>query len=236
MVILLKKPSGPEAWLLWQKTAAKKILIWLSSFSVLRRSEACRHFWDLQKLIITLSNGAIWIWNVNFLIKNADPYARNPFKSNGNLQKSIVEHPPPLPTCPLLPSTCAPQHVGIGGGGFTTDFCRLPMDLGGFLAWGVACISLLVTRHVQKTSTSEPFLSFSASSLPLLRPLCLPFTPVCTLYCIVEAIGPFSASLDLGHMGHSWSLLDARWSLPSSRSPDFDVRFWGPSPQMFHPN
>ena len=46
-------------------------------------------------------------------------------------------------------------HVGRGGGCFTLDFCRFPLDLGGFLARGFTCIFLLSTRHFQKTSPSE---------------------------------------------------------------------------------
>ena len=33
----------------------------------------------------------------------ANPHARSPPKSIGNLQTSIVKHPPPLPTCPPTP-------------------------------------------------------------------------------------------------------------------------------------
>ena len=38
----------------------------------------------------------------------------------------------------------------------TMDCCKDRVDLGGALAHGLALISLLSTRHVQKTSLSEP--------------------------------------------------------------------------------
>ena len=57
---------------------------------------------------------------------SANPRARNPPKSIGNLKKSI----------------------GWGGrGGWGMDFYRFPVDLGGFLACGFAFISLLSTKH-----------------------------------------------------------------------------------------
>ena len=44
-------------------------------------------------------------------------------------------------------------HVGRGGGCFTMDFCRFPIDLGGFLARGFAFISLLSTKYFQNISS-----------------------------------------------------------------------------------
>ena len=73
--------------------------------------------------------------------------------------KSIVEHPPPLPTCPRppLPPACGKRwwvlHPGF--------FFGLALDLGGFLVHGSALMSILSTRHSQKTNPSEP-VSFSS--------------------------------------------------------------------------
>ena len=39
-------------------------------------------------------------------------------------------------------------HAGRGGGCFTMDFCRFPMDLGGFLARGFALFFQLCTFRV----------------------------------------------------------------------------------------
>ena len=49
--------------------------------------------------------------------KKSNPHARHPPRSIGILQKSIVKHAPPLPTCPPTPTPtrpCPPQHVGRG--------------------------------------------------------------------------------------------------------------------------
>ena len=69
-----------------------------------------------------------------------NPRARNPSKSIGKLQKSVVKHPPPLPTgwgrWGRVGKVWGEGHVGRGGGCFTMDFCRFPVDLDGSLDFG----------------------------------------------------------------------------------------------------
>ena len=68
-----------------------------------------------------------------------------------------------LPLTPRLDPRCGHLtdfdsvrfSMGRHGGCFTLDFCRFRIDVAGFLACGFAFISLLSTRHFQKTSPSE---------------------------------------------------------------------------------
>ena len=87
-------------------------------------------------------------------------------KSKSTCKKSIqihykssqIQSEAPTTSSHMPPSFHRPphRHVWRGGGCFTLDFWRFPVDLDGFLACGFAVISLLSTRHIQKTSPSEP--------------------------------------------------------------------------------
>ena len=88
---------------------------------------SCRSRRDLHNPYAILSNRPMATHIKPMSSRNTNPWAWNPPQSIGNSKKSTVKHPPTLPAC------WGKGHVGRGGGCSTLDFCRVPMDLGGFL-------------------------------------------------------------------------------------------------------
>ena len=118
-----------------------------------------RHKFYNEKRKLPSSLGLVsWKCLVDSGTINANPRARHPPQSNGNLQNSIVQHPPLLPTCRGGNWGAGGlwgmwEEVGRGGGCLTmhnTTF-RFPMDYHRFCRWICVYISIIY-KAFQKTS------------------------------------------------------------------------------------
>ena len=92
-------------------------------------------------------------------------------------------------------------HVERGGGCFTIDFCRFPMNFAGSLAREFALISSLSTRHFQKTSPSEPGYPFAFFITIFTISLCIQY--------LFNSCMPWSTCVTSGAISNRMNVLSA---------------------------